>query len=130
VIVRIDPTSPVPPYAQVRDQIATMASSGVLAPGTRLPAIRHLASDLAVAPNTIARAYRELEALGLVVARGRHGTEIATPPTATPAEQRAAVDEAAEAYALEAAHRGIDLDQALEAVRAAFRGLDDQRRFT
>ena len=130
MIVRIDASSPVPPYAQVRDQIATMAASGVLPPGTRLPAIRHLASDLGVAPNTIARAYRELEAAGLVSTRGRHGTEIARSSRATPAEQRAAVDEAAATYAIEAAHRGVGLDQALEAVRAAFQGLDDRRRFT
>lgn len=130
MIIRIDPTSAVPPYAQVRDQIATMVRSGVLGPEARLPAIRHLAADLQVAPNTIARAYRELEAEGLVASRGRHGTIVLAPTAPATSPTPELVSEAAQAYALEAAHRGLDLDQALDAVRAAFGGLDDRRRFT
>jgi DNA-binding transcriptional regulator YhcF (GntR family) len=130
VILTIDPKSPVPPYAQVRDQIATMAGAGVLPAGARLPAIRHLAADLGVAPNTVARAYRELETAGVVATRGRHGTVIAEQAPASVADRRAAVDDAAKAYVLEAARRGLDLDQALDAVRAAFGGIDEHRRFT
>jgi DNA-binding transcriptional regulator YhcF (GntR family) len=130
VILAVDPKSPVPPYAQIRDQIATMAASGVLAVGTRLPAIRHLAADLAVAPNTVARAYRELEAAGVVAARGRHGTVIVAASSPSTTDGRAGVDDAARTYVLEAARRGLDLDQALEAVRSAFGTIDDQRRFT
>jgi GntR family transcriptional regulator len=124
VIIRLDPASPVPPYAQLQEQVATMIRSGVLAPDTRLPAIRHLAADLGVATGTVARAYRELEAAGLVATRGRHGTVVQ--PPAAPAE--ADVAEAAEAFALEAAHRGVDLDAALAAVRAAFHRIDDRPR--
>lgn len=125
MIIRLDPASPVPPYAQLQEQVATMIRSGVLAPDTRLPAIRHLAADLGVATGTVARAYRELEAAGLVATRGRHGT-VVQPPPAVPAEPDVA--DAAEAFALEAAHRGVDLDAALAAVRAAFRHLDDRPR--
>ncbi|HEU5152101.1 MAG TPA: GntR family transcriptional regulator [Iamia sp.] len=120
MIIRLDPASPVPPYAQLQEQIATMVRSGVLAPGTRLPAIRHLAADLGVATGTVARAYRELEASGLVAARGRHGT-VVRPPDGDPAPD---VADAAAAFALEAAHRGADLDRALDAVRAAFARLE------
>lgn len=129
MIIRIQPDSPIPPYAQVRDQIATMVRSGVLPADTRLPAIRHLANDLGVAPNTVARAYRELEQEGLVASRGRNGTTVqaASPPAAADDEQ---VAEAAAQFALEAAHRGIDLDHALDAVRAAFGSLDERRRFS
>lgn len=130
MIIRIDPASPVPPFAQVRDQIATMVRSGVLPAGARLPAIRHLANDLAMAPNTIARAYRELEQLGLVASRGRHGTTVLAPGTATTPEAADDVADAAAQFALEAHHRGLDLDGALDAVRAAFGGLDDRPRFT
>lgn len=129
MIIRIQPDSPIPPYAQVHDQITTMVRSGLLPAGARLPAIRHLANDLGVAPNTIARAYRELERAGLVVSRGRNGTTVvgaAEPATATADD----VATAAEAFALEARHRGLDLDSALDAVRAAFGGLDDRRRYT
>lgn len=125
MIIRLDPSSAVPPYAQLRDQIATMIRSGVLATDARLPAIRHLANDLGVAVNTVGRAYRELELEGLVATRGRHGT-IVLPPT--PSSARADGEQlagAASSFALEVAHRGIDIDQALEAVRAAFRRLDE-----
>jgi DNA-binding transcriptional regulator YhcF (GntR family) len=101
-----------------------MIRSGVLAPDTRLPAIRHLAADLGVATGTIARAYRELEGAGLVATRGRHGTVVQAPGR----EVAVDVADAAEAFALEAAHRGVDLDRALDAVRAAFGRLDEDPR--
>ncbi|HMJ76265.1 MAG TPA: GntR family transcriptional regulator [Iamia sp.] len=130
MIIRLDPDSPVPPYAQLKEQVTTMIRSGVLAPDTRLPAIRHLAADLGVATGTVARAYRELEAAGLVATRGRHGTVVQA--LALVADAADDVAGAAEAFALEAAHRGVDLDRALDAVRAAFAhldsGLDDQPR--
>lgn len=128
MIIRVDPTAPSPPYAQIQAQVATMVRSGVLAPGTRLPTIRHLANDLGIAANTVGRAYRELEQDGLVVTRGRHGSFVSTPvPQPAPATG-ALVAEAATAYAIEATHRGLDLDQALDAVRSAFRTLDEPRR--
>lgn len=125
MIVRIDASSPVPPYAQIRDQVTTMIRSRVLGPGDRLPAIRHLAKDLGTAANTVARAYRELEADGLVATRGRHGTVVRR-PAAVPVRERAqGLAGAAQSYALEARHRGLDLDQALDAVRRAFRRIDE-----
>jgi len=73
----LDPSSPVPPYEQVRSQIADQALTGELPPGHRLPTVRRLAEDLGIAVNTVARAYRELEQDGVVVTRGRHGTFVA-----------------------------------------------------
>lgn len=69
--------SAVPPYEQIRAQIAGHIAAGTLAPETRLPTVRDLASDLGVAAGTVARAYRELEAADLVVSRRRHGTSVA-----------------------------------------------------
>ena len=126
VIIRLDPDSAVPPYAQLHDQLATMIRSGVLAPGARLPAIRHLANDLGVAINTVGRAYRELELDDLVASRGRHGTTVLEPTTNVPA-RRAEMATAATSFAIEAKHRGLDLDQALAAVRTAFVRLDQTR---
>ena len=70
----------------------------------------------------MARAYRELEADGVVATRGRHGTVVtaAAAAAAPAAERRRQVEEAAAAFAVDAAHRGADLDQALDAVRRAF----------
>lgn len=73
----IDPTSSVPPFVQLKDQLAAQIRSGELGPGERLPTVRKLASDLAIAPNTVARAYRDLEQQKLIVTRGRHGTQVA-----------------------------------------------------
>ena len=72
--LRIDATSSVPPYEQLRTQVAPQVADGRLPAGTRLPTVRQLAAELGVAANTVARAYRELEADGVVVTHGRRGT--------------------------------------------------------
>lgn len=97
--IRIDLSSPVPPFEQIRAQIAAYISSGDLTAGTKLPTVRALASDLGVASGTIQRAYRELEAAGLVEAAGKRGTQVRQDitPMATPATShtlRLAVEEA------------------------------------
>lgn len=70
----VDPDSATPPFEQVRSQIATLVASGELASGTRLPTVRSLATELTLAVNTVARAYQELAADGVVVTEGRRGT--------------------------------------------------------
>jgi DNA-binding transcriptional regulator YhcF (GntR family) len=73
-VVGIDATSSVPPFEQLRTGVATRVASGELPAGTRLPTVRGLADELGLAVNTVARAYRELEADGVVETRGRQGT--------------------------------------------------------
>ncbi|MDI1466010.1 GntR family transcriptional regulator [Catellatospora sp. KI3] len=119
MIVEYDPNSPVPPYEQVRAQLATMIGSGVLPPGTQLPSIRQLAADLGVATGTIARVYRELEADGLVVSRVRHGTTVAARPSLSRAEVADRLAEAARTYLATARLLGADLDTAVTALRTA-----------
>ncbi|WP_125776212.1 GntR family transcriptional regulator [Antribacter gilvus] len=75
--LRIDLTSPVPVYEQIRAQVAALVAVGSLRQGDRLPASRDLARDLGVAVGTVQRAFRELEASGVVVSRRRTGTVIA-----------------------------------------------------
>jgi DNA-binding transcriptional regulator YhcF (GntR family) len=77
VILRVDAASAVPPYEQIRRQIGTMSATGVLPAGTRLPTIRQLAKDLGLAGGTVARAYRELEAEGIIATHGRSGSFVA-----------------------------------------------------
>lgn len=114
-MITVDATSPVPPFEQLRAGIAEQIRDGRLPPGTRLPPVRRLAEDLALAPNTVARAYRELETAGLVATAGRRGTVVAASGDAVVRE--AAV--AAAAYA-EATHRlGLSAEQALALARAA-----------
>ena len=68
-----------PVYEQVAAQIRRMVASGDLLPGTALPAVRQLAGDLGVSLNTVARAYRLLEAEGFLVIRDRAGVSVAAP---------------------------------------------------
>ena len=76
IAVTLDMTAATPPYEQVRAQLAGHIRAGALRPGDRLPVVRALAADLGVATNTVARAYRELEAGGLVTTRRRVGTVV------------------------------------------------------
>src|SRR5438876_5922305 len=69
---QLDMASGVPVYRQIMDQVMGGIASGTLAPGDQLPTVRQLAVDLAVNPNTIVRAYRELEFRGMLDTQ--HGT--------------------------------------------------------
>ncbi|MCX7543085.1 GntR family transcriptional regulator [Corynebacterium sp. P5848] len=68
---------PTPVYEQVRREVIRLVTSGDLDEGARLPPVRQLARDLGIAPGTVARAYRELEAAGTVTTRRGAGTRIA-----------------------------------------------------
>jgi DNA-binding transcriptional regulator YhcF (GntR family) len=115
VDIRIDPDAAAPPYEQVRVRIAELAAAGELAAGTKLPPVRQLATDLGLAANTVARAYKELEQAGLVETRGRAGTVV----TARAARTPAAAQQNAQRYAERARALGLTPQQALDLVRAA-----------
>jgi GntR family transcriptional regulator len=116
--ITLDVTSGVPPYEQIRIQVASLIVAGALPEGTRLPTVRDLAKDLGVAVGTVGRAYRELEAAGLVTSRRRSGTVVA--------DGRALGDTAVQAAvtSLVAAARrsGIPDDDVLALVRGALLG--------
>ena len=117
MIVEIDPSSPVPAYEQVRAQIAAKISSEELPAGTKLPTIRGLAASLGLAVNTVAHAYRELEAAGLIVTRPRHGTTVAAGNSSRPgAAGRERLRTAARDYARLAKQLGIPGHEALREV--------------
>jgi len=82
-LVTVDLRDATPPYEQIRAQIASLIAVGQLADGSRLPTVRALAGDLGVATGTVARAYKELEATGLIESRRRLGTVVThSSPTA------------------------------------------------
>lgn len=115
----VDPEAAEPPYEQIRARIAERARSGELPVGYKLPTVRGFAEDLGLAANTVAKAYRALEADGVIETRGRNGTFIAAQGDAG---ARAAAD-AARAFA-ERAHRlGLDRAAALAAAEAAVRAV-------
>jgi DNA-binding transcriptional regulator YhcF (GntR family) len=117
-VISIDTGSPVPPYEQLRLQLAEQTRSGELAAGTRLPTVRKLAEDLGLAPNTVARAYRELEADHFIETRGRNGSFVSAQGDA--AEKQA--QEAARAYADRILKLGIPQSTALAYAAAALGG--------
>lgn len=112
--LRVDGQAGRPLFDQLRNQIIEAIRAGTLAPGTRLPTVRELAGQLGLAVNTVARAYRELEAAGVVETRGRFGTFVAR---ADPSDT--AMAEAARVY-LDAARRlGLGKTAALRYLEAA-----------
>ena len=117
-MIVIDPASPVPPFEQLRAQLARQIHDRTLAVGARLPAIRRLAADLGLAVNTVGRTYRELEEAGLIETRGAAGSYV----SAAGEQGRERAGRAAAEYAAVIASVGIDTNEALRIVRAALTG--------
>ncbi len=122
VTLKIHIDDSAPPYEQVRAQISEQARAGVLPVGYRLPTVRGLAESLGLAANTVAKAYRALEADGVIETRGRNGTFVAAAGSA--AEREAA--SAAQAYVERVRRLGLDENAALIAVRDALRAAFDK----
>jgi DNA-binding transcriptional regulator YhcF (GntR family) len=113
-MITVEQTALEPPYAQVREQICAQVLAGELTPGTRLPTVRRLAGDLGLAANTVARAYRELEALGVIETRGRAGSVV------TGGGVDRAAREAAHEYVERLRSLGVGESEAVELLRRAF----------
>ena len=125
MIIDVDTSSPTPPYEQLRVQIARMIDSGVLGAQSRLPTIAQLANDLGLAPGTVARAYRELEADGLVVSRRRVGTVVADrPPRDLRKRDTGALDAVVRDFARQLHQLGAGPDEAIARLRALWSSPD------
>ncbi len=111
----LDPASATPKNEQLTTQVQDAVKDGTLAPGHKLPTVRALATELDVAPYTIARAYRQLEDLGVIETHGRNGTIVSTFGDAS--EQQA--QEAARDYAARIRALKISPERGLELARAA-----------
>lgn len=77
MIIRVDPQSSAPVFRQIVDEVKSAISRGACAPGEMIPSVRQLAAQLLVNPNTVARAYRDLERDGIVYTRKGIGVFIA-----------------------------------------------------
>lgn len=104
----IDPHAAEPAFEQVRRQITAGVREGSFPPGHKLATVRALAEQLALAPNTVAKAYRALEADGVIETRGRNGSFIASRETG---------EAAAVVYVRAAQDEGLTVDQAVRLVR-------------
>lgn len=111
LVLDLDPGGAAPPYEQVREAIRAQVDAGTLTPGTRLPPVRRLAETLGLAAGTVARAYKELEAGGLIETRGRAGSVV------TGGGVERAARQAAAAYVERVRALGVPDAEALALVR-------------
>jgi DNA-binding transcriptional regulator YhcF (GntR family) len=116
--IHISPHDGVPIYLQIVNQVKYLVASGRLAPGEELPAIRVLALQLQVNPNTIARAYRELELAGVVEKRRTAGTYVSDAGSRLARRERLKIiTERIDALLAEARTLGIGADEVIELLR-------------
>jgi len=113
--------SGVPIYRQIQDQIRFGIASGRLRPGEQLPTVRALAVELSVNPNTVIKAYNELEREGILTTEQGTGTFVATPPPARipEAERKAKLESLCLEFLAHAGAHGFtsrEVAQAMEAL--------------
>ncbi len=114
----IDPRSGVPFYRQIIDQIQFAMASGSLATGDRLPTVRQLAVDLKINPNTVARAYQELEIKGVLASQMGTGTFVSdTKIEISALERRKMLDQICTELLSRAATYGLTLQEVIVALR-------------
>ena len=126
----MDSRSGIPIYVQIVDQVRHTVGVGGLRPGEKLPTVRRLAGDLAIAPNTIVKAYHELQRMGLIESRPGVGTVVAAGVEEVTREQR--VEEVfgrLRALVRDAAALGISEDELWARLDSEYeRILEDERR--
>ena len=114
----LDLHSGVPVYRQVIDQVRSGLASGSLAAGDQLPTVRQLAVDLAINPNTVMRAYRELELGGLLETHQGTGTFISNrKPEKNSAERERQLGQMAGEFAARAGAAGFALEDVIDRLR-------------
>lgn len=125
--LHISPRDGVPIYRQVVNQVKHLVGSGRLAAGEELPPIRVLAEQLVVNPNTIARAYAELEHAGVVTKRHGSGTYVSDNGSPLKrAERLKILTQRADALVVEARHMEIELSEVLELIRERHRAMQSK----
>ena len=116
--LRLDGASGVPVYRQLIDQVLTAMASGKLTAGDQLPTVRQVAVDLAINPNTVMRAYRELEIRGILTTQQGTGTFITEQKVkAGEAQRRRRLSQMAGELVARAGAEGFSVDELLEVLR-------------
>jgi len=122
---RLDVASGVPVYRQIIDQVQGGLASGALATGDQLPTVRQVAVDLAINPNTVLRAYRELEIRGVLDTQQGTGTFVANRKVAQDETERTRVlDQLVNEFVARAGAGGFTVRELVERLS----GFDDRRK--
>jgi len=125
----LDLHSGVPVYRQIIDQVTGGMAAGGLAAGDQLPTVRQLAVDLEINPNTVIRAYRELEIRGVLETHQGTGTFIGTQKVQRDdAERQRRLNQLAGEFAARAGSAGFTLEEVLEALHDMQRDSGKKRR--
>jgi GntR family transcriptional regulator len=117
---RLDGSSGVPPYLQLVHQVRQALLLGYLQEGDRLPTVKDVAADLVINPNTVVKAYRQLEHEGLTGGRPGQGTFITATSSPVPAAAHQDLRVSLEAWLRAAGEAGLD-DEAVTALIAVAR---------
>jgi GntR family transcriptional regulator len=121
---RIDPTSGVAPYSQLVSQVKQALRLGWLQPGDRLPTAHEVAASVAINPNTVQKAYKELEYEGLIVGRPGQGTFVQRSLTQVTPASLGALIRRLQRWIAAARDAGLDEDGILDVMQAAMRDFD------
>jgi len=105
---RLDPGSGVPTYLQIVQQVERALRLGYLVAGDRLPKVREVVASLAINPNTVLKAYRELEHKGLAAGRPGQGTFIAGTVDVAPLRDQRGLQRRLARWVSEATQAGLD----------------------
>ncbi|HPS79103.1 MAG TPA: GntR family transcriptional regulator [Thermoanaerobaculaceae bacterium] len=115
ITIKLDLKSGVPFYRQIIDQVKSAIATGLVEPGDRLPTVRQLAVDLSINPNTVARAYTELELTGLVETQMGSGTFVGQRKVEQDdVERRRLLDEICQELLSRASTHGFSIDDILD----------------
>ena len=118
---RVDTSSGLAPYAQVVQQVKQALRLGWLQPGDKLPTVHEVAASVAINPNTVQKAYKELELAGLVVGRPGAGTFVARSLSQSTPASLALLSRRLERWIAAARAAGLDDDGIMDVVRATMR---------
>lgn len=116
---RLDPRSGLPPYRQLVEQVSNAVLIGALLPGDQLPPVREVVSQVAINPNTVQRAYRELEHLGVTDAQWGQGSFVSARAKEILESQQSPVSAALCRFIDAVTAAGMSDDEVLDAVRDA-----------
>ncbi len=112
---RVDSRSVTPPYLQIVQQVRQALRMGLLEAGDKLPAVREVVAATAVNPNTVLKAYRDLEREGLIEARAGHGTFVLKRPPGPPPGTVSRLGRSLARWVGQAREAGLD-DESIESL--------------